>query len=48
MLLHIPNVLTSDQVHELRARLAASDWIDGRQAVRRATPLAALLAPLIA
>jgi PKHD-type hydroxylase len=33
MLLHIPNVLTSEQVHDLRARLAASDWIDGRATV---------------
>jgi PKHD-type hydroxylase len=33
MLLHIPNVLTRDQVQDLRARLAASDWIDGRATV---------------
>jgi PKHD-type hydroxylase len=33
MLLHIPNVLTHEQVQDLRARLAASDWIDGRATV---------------
>ena len=32
-MLHIPNVLTRDQVADIRARLAASDWIDGRATV---------------
>jgi PKHD-type hydroxylase len=30
MLLHIPNVLTSEQVAYCRARLEAAEWIDGR------------------
>jgi PKHD-type hydroxylase len=30
MLLHIPNVLTSDQVRHARGRLDAADWVDGR------------------
>jgi PKHD-type hydroxylase len=30
MLLHIPHVLTEDQVRHARARLDATDWIDGR------------------
>jgi PKHD-type hydroxylase len=30
MLLHIPNVLTRDQVVECRRQLDASNWIDGR------------------
>jgi len=33
MLLHIPGVLTADQVKAMRARLTASDWIDGRASV---------------
>jgi PKHD-type hydroxylase len=33
MLLHIPGVLTADQVKAIRARLTASDWIDGRASV---------------
>ena len=30
MLLHVPNVLTAEQVAECRRQLDASDWIDGR------------------
>ena len=30
MLLHIPNVLTPEQVAHCRARLEAADWVDGR------------------
>lgn len=30
MLLAIPNVLTSDQVAEARARLESAEWVDGR------------------
>jgi PKHD-type hydroxylase len=30
MLLHIPNVLTHDQVRECRSRLEGAAWIDGR------------------
>lgn len=33
MMLHIPGVLTPDQVTTLRQRLAAADWIDGRASV---------------
>lgn len=33
MMLHIPGVLTSDQVKSMRARLDATDWIDGRASV---------------
>jgi PKHD-type hydroxylase len=33
MLLHIPGVLSPDQVRDMRARLAATDWIDGRASV---------------
>jgi PKHD-type hydroxylase len=33
MMLHIPGVLTPDQVRDMRARLAATDWIDGRASV---------------
>jgi PKHD-type hydroxylase len=33
MMLHIPGVLTPEQVKSMRARLAASDWIDGRASV---------------
>lgn len=33
MLLHIPGVLTPDQVRAMRARLDATDWIDGRASV---------------
>ena len=30
MLLHIPDVLTADQVAHARRRLDDADWIDGR------------------
>jgi PKHD-type hydroxylase len=30
MLLHVPNVLTPEQVAHCRARLEAADWVDGR------------------
>lgn len=30
MLLHVPNVLTAEQVAECRRRLDAADWVDGR------------------
>jgi PKHD-type hydroxylase len=33
MMLHIPGVLTREQVAAMRARLDASDWIDGRATV---------------
>lgn len=33
MMLHVPEVLTSAQVRELRTALEATDWIDGRQTV---------------
>lgn len=33
MMLHIPGVLTPDQVKYFRQRLAATDWIDGRASV---------------
>ena len=33
MMLHIPGVLTPDQVAYMRARLQDSDWIDGRASV---------------
>jgi PKHD-type hydroxylase len=33
MMLHIPGVLSAEQVVEMRARLAATDWIDGRASV---------------
>ncbi len=33
MLLHVPEVLTPDQVAELRTRLEATDWVDGRATV---------------
>jgi len=33
MMLHIPAVLTLDQVAAIRARLAAADWVDGRASV---------------
>ena len=33
MMLHIPGVLTADQVKSMRARLDATDWIDGRASV---------------
>ena len=33
MLLHVPEVLTPEQVAELRARLDETDWVDGRATV---------------
>lgn len=33
MLLHIPHVLTRDQVAEMRRRLDESNWVDGRETV---------------
>lgn len=33
MLLHVPNVLTREQVAQIRSRLDAADWVDGRQTV---------------
>lgn len=33
MMLHVPNVLTTDQVRQLRARLDAADWVDGKTTV---------------
>jgi PKHD-type hydroxylase len=33
MMLHIPGVLDAEQVRVMRARLIASDWIDGRASV---------------
>ena len=33
MLLHIPNVLTTAQVTQMRAALEAADWTDGRETV---------------
>jgi PKHD-type hydroxylase len=33
MMLHIPNVLAREQVADMRARLAASAWVDGRATV---------------
>lgn len=33
MMLHIPGVLTPEQVASFRSRLAATDWVDGRETV---------------
>ncbi|MFA9218684.1 MAG: Fe2+-dependent dioxygenase [Sphingomonadaceae bacterium] len=33
MMLHIPSVLSREQVREMRAQLAAADWVDGRTSV---------------
>lgn len=33
MLLHIPNVLASEEVAQIRQRLDAADWTDGRETV---------------
>ena len=33
MMLHVPQVLTRDQVLEIRRRLDAADWVDGRATV---------------
>ncbi|MDM0016547.1 Fe2+-dependent dioxygenase [Variovorax saccharolyticus] len=33
MMLHVPDVLSAEQVREMRARLEATDWVDGRATV---------------
>ena len=33
MILHVPEVLTADEVADIRERLDATDWIDGRETV---------------
>ena len=33
MMLHVPEVLSAEQVHKIRATLDATDWIDGRETV---------------
>ena len=33
MMLHVPDVLSADQVREMRAALDATNWIDGRETV---------------
>ena len=33
MMLHVPDVLNAEQVREMRARLEATDWVDGRATV---------------
>ncbi|RYD65778.1 MAG: PKHD-type hydroxylase, partial [Verrucomicrobiaceae bacterium] len=33
MMLHVPHVLSADEVHALRAVLDATDWVDGRETV---------------
>lgn len=33
MMLHVPDVLSSEQVREIRATLDATDWVDGRETV---------------
>lgn len=33
MMLHIPGVLSAEQVGQMRSRLASADWIDGRASV---------------
>jgi PKHD-type hydroxylase len=33
MMLHVPGVLTQEQVTQMRSRLASTDWIDGRASV---------------
>jgi PKHD-type hydroxylase len=33
MMLHIPNILSKSEVLELRARISAADWVDGKQTV---------------
>lgn len=35
MMLHIPGVLSAEQVAQMRSRLAGTDWIDGRASVGR-------------
>lgn len=33
MMLHVPDVLSAEQVHKIRATLDATDWVDGRETV---------------
>ncbi|WP_077000149.1 Fe2+-dependent dioxygenase [Variovorax sp. KK3] len=33
MMLHVPGVLSAEQVREMRAALDAADWVDGRETV---------------
>jgi PKHD-type hydroxylase len=33
MMLHVPDVLSAEQVREIRATLDATDWVDGRETV---------------
>jgi len=33
MMLHVPNVLAAEQVRDMRARLDAADWLDGKTTV---------------
>ena len=33
MMLHVPDVLSAEQVREIRASLDATDWVDGRETV---------------
>ncbi|MES1264269.1 MAG: Fe2+-dependent dioxygenase [Variovorax sp.] len=33
MMLHVPDVLSAEQVHEIRPALEATDWVDGRETV---------------
>ncbi|MDM0074160.1 Fe2+-dependent dioxygenase [Variovorax sp. J2P1-59] len=33
MMLHVPEVLSAEQVREIRASLDATDWVDGRETV---------------
>ena len=33
MMLHVPNVLTAEQVGQIRNALAPADWVDGRSTV---------------
>lgn len=33
MMLHVPDVLSAEQVREIRAALDAADWVDGRESV---------------
>jgi PKHD-type hydroxylase len=33
MMLHIPSILSADQVRAMRQRLAEADWVDGRESV---------------
>src|SRR5215207_11530973 len=33
MMLHVPNVLSAEQVRDIRAALDGTDWVDGRETV---------------